>query len=562
MPVRYTKYFSFALLLILLTAIPMHSASRRGKRAFANGDYDRALQIFSRDISRDQSNWEAHSLTGIIYIQDSHRDIKKALYHLQTAHENNPEDPSTNMFLFIALVQDQQYSKAGSLRTDSTFISKHKQAYMFYLHKGILLYKRNKFTDAITMLIKSIELEPVCGECRKYLGLSYYGLEDYANADAALSRAVAFFPDDWDIHYALADIYLQDTYFLPDNALRHINQLKTIAKEDHIKTMLIEGKYHLMTGNHKQSLQLYLKAYDIDNKDCEVNIALANIYQRRDTRDLQLSRKHLNFVEENCSHLEDIHILLANYYRSIGQHDRAITEYRTHIGKNSDDISAMSHLAMLYLDRHVNNPRQAINTARKALEINESYFPALKVLSMAYHSLDDYQNSKKYLLKAVDLNANDPEMLSFLADIYFKENDYNKAKNYARRAVSLMPQNLRALRVLGEIAYQEKDIQNAINHLERVIRIRRNDYRASLLLAYLYQEEGFINYRKSYQYAEQALKINPNDANTWKIKGNAYLNDRLLTKALEAFENSLLYNPNDTWVRNQVSDLRRRLGKN
>lgn len=559
------KKYSYILFLILFAffSLNLSAASRRGKRALTVEDYDRALSIFQRDIRRDPSNWEAHSLIGFIYFQEDHKDLPKALSHLRKAFEIKKDDPLTNMYLFTGYVMNENFNQAESILSfiDEKEIDNIDDNYLYYLYKGVLLFNQNKTGEAIEYIVKSIELEPICGICRKHLGLVYYDIGDYPNADATLSRAVGFFPDDYNINYALADIFLEENYFRPNSARLHIDKLKSISPDDDIDIILLEARLFKLSQNYRESLKLYQKAYNIDSSNCLVNLELADIYQRGDIKNLELSRKHMNFVLEHCSDLDNIHLELANYYKNIGQKDKAISEYQNHIEKNPEDFNAISRLAMLYLDRTVNKPEMAIQTAQKAIEINESFPTAIRILAISYFAVNDHNNAKKFINKALEINPNDSELLGYIAEINFNDKNYDQAKQYANRAIRVMPNNFRALKVLGEIAYYEKDFRNAVKYLENALSIRRNDYRAILLLAYAYQEEEVKDYRKSYQYAEKALEINPRDGNTWKLLGNAYLNDRLLSKALEAFENSLLYNPQDNWVRNQVSDLRRRLGK-
>ncbi len=555
--------YVFLIVLLVFSSVCIYPASRRGKRALLIEDYSRALEIFNKDINKHPDDWEAHSLIGYIYMQEELKDKSKALFHLQKAFELNKKDPVTDLYLFILYVDDGRYGDAQGILSfiDQNDIEKMDEKYLFYLYKGLLYAGQENTEKAEEMIIEAIKLEPACGLCRKHLGLIYYNNDDYANADAVLSRAIGFFPDDKEINKALADIFLSEEYFRPTSARLHIDKLKSVTSEKDMDILLLEGRYLQLTGNFKQAVEVYKKASMIDEDNCEVNISLADLYQKRETQNLSLSKKHLNRVLEKCKGHEDLHMLLANYYYNINEPKKAVSEYQDHLAKYPDDTLAMVKLALIYLQKPLQNPGKTIELGLKALSVNSSYLPAVRILSTAYFLTNDFKNAKKYIEQALSISPNDSEMLGYLACIYFSGKEYSKAKEYALSAVRNAGNNIRALSVLGEIAYSEKDYQKAIGYLQNIIHYKRNDYRASLLLAYIYQEPGFTDYRKSYHFAEIALKQNESDANTWKLLGNAYMNDRMLSKALDAFENSLLYNPNDSWVKAQVADLKRRLGK-
>lgn len=547
--------------LVIFCSINTCAASRSGKRALLIQDYSRALDIFHKDIGKKPNDWEAHSLIGFIYLQEGFKDKAKALFHLEKAFEINKKDQKTSLYLFMCYVDEEKYGNAQGILSfiDKKQIDKLEEKHLFYLYQGLLYSGRGETAEAIDMIIEAIRLEPACGICRKHLGMIYYRNEDYANADAVLSRAVGFFPDDYEINYALADIFLTEDYFRPGSAKLHIEKLKSENKPD-IMTLILEAKFFLMTGEPKQSLEAYKKAYDMDEQNCEVNIGLADLYQKKETRNLNLSKKHLNTVMEKCHGHDNLHLLLGNYYYNTSDHRKAVSEYEMHLSNNPEDASAMVKLGLVFLQKPYNDPSKTITLGLKALEINKSYLPALKLLSTAYFMGNDHNNAKNYILKTLELSPNDSELLGYMAEISFNDKDYSSAKSYGQKAFRINSNNLRALRILGEIAYTEKDYQKAAQYLENVIRLKRNDYRASLLLGYIFQEPGFTDYRKSSHYAQIALEQNKSDANTWKLLGNAYLKDRMLSKALDAFKNSLLYNPNDSWVKSQVEDLKRRLG--
>jgi len=549
------------LLLMVLCAPAILPASRKGKRALRIKDYKRALKLFMRDIDKHPDDWEAFSLVGYIYYSRPEPDYPLAQEYLTQAYALKQDDVQTNLYLLLACVANENWQKAKELVPFFTaaIVADMEKPFLFHYAQSAVRFHQGKHQEAIAGLKQAIEQEPAFGLPRRLLGRIYYDLEDYAHADLELSRALAFFPDDRDMHLLLARLFTQDSYFKPKSARFHIEKLLSDSPEDP-ELLMLKGRLLLKDGRAKEAIAVYEKALQRE-ENCEILLALATLYLDKGTRNLSKSEACLTKARDICRQREDIHLLFAEFYQQAGKPRLAVQEYTLHLAARPKDIEAMTRLAYLYLKKPLYNTAKAIAYARQALAQQSDYFPALKTLGKALYVDGKYQQAEDVLQQASARNPQDGELLGMLAEMALAGKRYKQAIAYGKQAVALQPGHFTALRAMGQAAYRLGRAADALRYLKQADAIRKNDYQTCLTLAYLYQEKGVTDYRQSARYAQIALKKKQVDPDTWKLYGYALYKDGLLTRALKAYKTALSYNPHDAWLNQEVNKLKARLGE-
>jgi tetratricopeptide (TPR) repeat protein len=94
---------------------------------------------------------------------------------------------------------------------------------------------------------------------------------------------------------------------------------------------------------------------------------------------------------------------------------------------------------------------QALETYKKAVDINWKFYPAHLARAQVYEELGEYAQAEKNFQFVLASDPSYSEALSGLAALYLKTAVYDEAKNYARRALKVDPGSMKARKVLIEL---------------------------------------------------------------------------------------------------------------
>ena len=76
-----------------------------------------------------------------------------------------------------------------------------------YIDMGSLLIDENRTQDAITFLLRAIEIAPRESRAHELLGKAYTRVEDFPKAQAELEKAIGLSPQAANLHCMLAPVY-------------------------------------------------------------------------------------------------------------------------------------------------------------------------------------------------------------------------------------------------------------------------------------------------------------------------------------------------------------------
>lgn len=148
-------------------------------------------------------------------------------------------------------------------------------------------------------------------------------------------------------------------------------------------------------------------------------------------------------------------------------------------------------------------------------------------------------------------NPNDPEPRLALAEYYLSGKNYQDAIDQAGQVLSAVPDNDRALFVLGVASAQSGQYEAGVRFLEYFMELRSN---ADVTASDMVTQAGLYYLGVSYtnlgrledaiQVLNEALVINPTDADTLYQLGLAYLRSNQPEASLEYFSKAVALVPN------------------
>ncbi|HUB51033.1 MAG TPA: protein kinase [Terracidiphilus sp.] len=242
-----------------------------------------------------------------------------------------------------------------------------------------------------------------------------------------------------------------------------------------------------MTGHTALAMTQAQKAVELDPRSAEAYGAEAEVYsaEGRDADAIGAVQKAIDLAPDDWRWP----VLLGTYYYNDGRLEEAAAQYQNAVNISSDN--ALAHrdlgLAEMQLDRLPDaeknlelsvglqptfpgysdlaeiykargNYQKAIETSRKALDLNPTYYMAWGNLGSAYlRAPDGREEAVKNYMKAIDLaeaarkeSPQDSMILASLAGYYATIGDESHALPLLRQAVSLDPDSADVLYIAGD----------------------------------------------------------------------------------------------------------------
>lgn len=204
------------------------------------------------------------------------------------------------------------------------------------------------------------------------------------------------------------------------------------------------------------------------------------------------------------------------------------------IESEPDNFMAYNVLGLIYWAQ--NKLDNAIDSFKKASEINNSYTEALDNISQIYKQKKDNINRYKTLEEAQNLNENDFYVYILLGDYYYDIKDSENAlKNY-RESIKISPDYYPAYYKIAKIRTEILDYSGANATLRYYLKLNPKDDYAYYLMAknYIILED--------YNGAQESIYKAINLCNCLEYRaelGKIYYNTDEIENALEAFNSSI-----------------------
>ncbi len=139
----------------------------------------------------------------------------------------------------------------------------------------------------------------------------------------------------------------------------------------------------------------------------------------------------------------------------------------------------------------------AIDFLHKSINFNKFNYEAYNLLGRSYLKIENFEESKKYLICAIRLKSDYYNPLIALGTAYDKDNEFEKAINIYKKAKKMKSGDFGAHFGLGRVYYKIGDLEKSLDELLIAEEINSNNYELQYLLGSIYYKKNLL---------EEALK--------------------------------------------------------
>jgi tetratricopeptide (TPR) repeat protein len=210
------------------------------KVALRNKNLDAAEKVYK--LLADSADTSARPLVGLARVALGRNDVGKALEYLTLAEQRNKL--YVHVFSERGLVYLKMKQFEDALKCFEAAIELSPLNAIRYKSAADVLFLRERYQEAVTLLEKAVKLGLEFKELYHYLSQGYFALKDFAKASRFIKSALALDPENLMYLNQLGICYKQQNMF--DDANKVYNQIIKLDQDNvpalYNKAMLCEAK--------------------------------------------------------------------------------------------------------------------------------------------------------------------------------------------------------------------------------------------------------------------------------------------------------------------------------
>ncbi len=277
-------------------------------------------------------------------------------------------------------------------------------------NQAFQLLQKNKFTDAIPLLLKVVKKDSNDMEACFALASAYAQANRPHEAEKYLKHVFLKSPDNAQACYALA--YTQESIGQYDAAIQNFNRLLTLTPEQ-FDTYNHLGNIHLIQGDFSQAEINFIKYLKHDANNLDVLNNLGIIYMELE----KYQQAETIFTDIIAKHPRHTHAInnLGNLNKSKGDFDAAEKCFQNVLNIDSTHVEAKYNWSTILVKN--NHYTQAIELLNTALQAKPVYNKASILLAKAYQATNHLQEALQTIISAITSTPNSIEAYQCFAGI-------------------------------------------------------------------------------------------------------------------------------------------------
>src|SRR5258706_599950 len=364
-----------------------------------------------------------------------------------------------------------------------------------------LRFKQNRLSEARSLLLKALTLEPDLIEAKLSLAKARFQLGETQEARAVLdgiswSKGSGEAPG-----LELAQMYVLVGEF--PKALETEEKLSLKIRNN--EALPLRATCYLESGDKKNFDELMPIAKAVARSSPPIAVryaeALSKALRHKETADL------LRLVVAASPKNTDALLLLAKSEISLRDYDKA----RIHLEQAEKilPVSAELFFTKAVLESEQGNYIRALELLERSLAENPDNMDVLSNLVITAMRANQAEKAVRAAEKLITLRPEDLDFLYLYGAASLQNNNFQKAENALGKFLEARPQDSRGCLALGlAFAGQSDKFLDARQQLQKCLTISPNNFEAAYQLGLSYKTQG--ESVKAIEYFEQAVRLSPN----------------------------------------------------
>ncbi len=452
------------------------------------------------------------------------------------------------------------------------------------VEKGLIYANLHKHTEALEEFKKELIKNPRDAKIQYYMGISYFKLKKYEEAESVLTSALQIKPAFTDASIQLVILHLSAAIENRKLAKDESLVLNKLTKAEEICQTLIQtnptlsrpytllAKIHLELGLRDSAIKDFQDALKVDNSNIDTHIALSELYVQNGNIDLAEIQCNQALSNGNLDN-NKIQLLLSRIYEHQGKLDAAIACLKQTLEKNPDYLDAHTRLSVLFLktaqyDSALSEAEHSIKLSSSAnippivyfvkgcvFLKNRDYKEAVVMLKKAALKLPSLPEAHYYLALALTKDGRSEEAITELKSSIALDSRYlpaqirlarlfadkdlnNETLKICKRILEIYPDNIDALQITGSTHLEMQDYKSAEKYFRKIVELKPSF--GDINLAYLALSTDQLD--KCIKQCEEIISTNPNATKAYDILGIAHVRDGDIDKGIVQFNKSIELN--------------------
>ncbi|NIM50614.1 MAG: tetratricopeptide repeat protein [Gemmatimonadales bacterium] len=345
-------------------------------------------------------------------------------------------------------------------------------------------YNEGRYDDAISGFTRLVRRQPASAEAARGLVRALGEVGRYRDAEHTARRFVernSRSPELWTL---LGEVLLRQGR--RDEAERAFANAVRGGASDSLAARLNLAILRYERGDVAEAMREFDAFIDVYNQTPRLNsdelTAVATAVRYLGVNDPQLYRDALRAYDEAVSaapHDFEPQLLIGELFLEKYSGTEALETFDSILAKNPNHPRALLGLARTR--RFAGSP-EALQLARRSIEINPNLVPARVFLATLYIELEDYGKAAREVGRALEVDSTTLQALSVLAAIRFLQGDQGGFDEARRRAFSLNPRFAGFYNTLAEVSARNRLYHLAVRFAQQAVELDPKSWRGYGLL--------------------------------------------------------------------------------
>lgn len=457
-------------------------------------------------LSRERANFSrALALFSQGYSRELQQDIEGAIGLYRRVLDIDPD--YHELYLRIALhhIRIQQFDQAAEIM--DTLVRRNPRSAQAHIWKAFVHRAGDHTRQAMDAYRRALELDP--GEVTPYLQLAdMYVLQNKSDeAVRILKKGLEEAVETANLRRVLGDLYLRRAEEAkPEEAAAYqeeaIQLFKGALQEEPDDPSLLYslGRLYSLTDRIDDAIPLFERIEALRPESMQVKWQLADTYAAAD-RPEDAIRVMEVIAERHPTNIQ-VYFRLGELYRGIGDHDKAMVNFRLATRTGRPDPAAYLNLALLQMET---DPEGAVQSLLSGLELMPDNPRMVELMAYVYHEQEEYGKALRYFDRAESLFDERPDVYptpNFYLFYAISSQYEDRIEEAAARLVTAIREEPIALDGFAHNAFQSEEPeirQSALTVLYQAEKEMPENPHVPIYIAYLH------SYEKEYDQALSAF---------------------------------------------------------